>query len=108
MIEAAGLYGKIAAGKAGTEQVVEQLSILIEADLPFKITSPLEGDWLAVLKTVEALVAGASLDDAIEVMRFDGRERSPTAISGWDQIDAVSGTPQAAPPRHRSGTGRDQ
>ena len=54
LIEAAGLYGKIAAGKAGPRQVVEQLSILIEADLPFKITSSLESDWLALLMAVEA------------------------------------------------------
>jgi hypothetical protein len=86
VIEAAGLYGKIAVGKAGSRQAVEQLSMLIEADLPFKITSPLEGDWLAVLRAVEALVAGASLDDAVELMRLDGRERVGTAISSWDQM----------------------
>ena len=86
VIEAAGLYGKIAAGNAGPRQVVEQLSILIEADLPFKITSSLEGDWLAVLRAVEALVAGASLDDAVELMRLDDRDRVGTAISSWDQM----------------------
>ena len=37
-IEAAGLYGKIDAGGEPTA-TVEQLSILVEADLPFKITS---------------------------------------------------------------------
>jgi hypothetical protein len=84
-IEAAGLYGKIAAGKAGPRQVVEQLSILIEADLPFKITSSLEANWLAVLITIEALIGGASLDDAVELMRLDDRDRSGTAVSGWDQ-----------------------
>ena len=85
VIEAAGLYGKIAVGKASPRQVVEQLSILIEADLPFKITSSLEGDWLALLTAVEALVAGASLDDAAEMMRLDDRDRFATAVSSWDQ-----------------------
>ena len=85
VIEAAGLYGKIAVGKASPRQVVEQLSILIEADLPFKITSSLEGDWLALLTAVEALVAGASVDDAAEMIRRDDRDRFATAVSSWDQ-----------------------
>ena len=85
VIEAAGLYGKIAVGKASPRQVVEQLSILIEADLPFKITSSLEGDWLALLTAVEALVAGASVDDAAEMIRPDDRDRFGTAVSSWDQ-----------------------
>ena len=85
VIEAAGLYGKIAVGKASPRQVVEQLSILIEADLPFKITSSLEGDWLALLTAVEALIAGASVDDAAEMIRPDDRDRFATAVSSWDQ-----------------------
>ncbi|HEX6759881.1 MAG TPA: hypothetical protein VF086_15975 [Propionibacteriaceae bacterium] len=85
VIEAAGLYGKIAVGKTSPRQVVEQLSILIEADLPFKITSSLEGDWPALLAAVEALVAGASVDDAAEMMRPDDRNRFGTAVSSWDQ-----------------------
>jgi hypothetical protein len=85
MIEAAGLCGKIAAGKARPRQLVEQLSILIEADLPFKITSSLEADSLALLTAVEALVAGASLDDAAELMRLDDRDRFRTVVSSWDQ-----------------------
>jgi hypothetical protein len=85
VIEAAGLSGKIAVGEASPRQVVEQLSILIEADLPFKITSSLEGDWLALLTAVEALVAGASVDDAAEMIRRGDRDRFATAVSGWDQ-----------------------
>ncbi len=83
LIEAAGLYGKIAAGQAEPRQVVEQLSILIEADLPFKITCAHNGDWLSLLVVVEALVAGASLDDAAAVMRLDDH-RIGAAMSGWD------------------------
>jgi hypothetical protein len=82
-IEAAGLYGKITAGHAEPQQVVEQLSILVEADLPFKITSARHGDWLSLLLVVEALIAGANLDDAAALMRLDDHQ-SGAAMSGWD------------------------
>jgi hypothetical protein len=85
VIEAAGLYGKIAAGNAAPRQVVEQLSILIEADLPFKITGSRNGDWSALLLAVEALVAGAGLDEATELMRLDNHDRISDAMSNWDQ-----------------------
>jgi hypothetical protein len=84
LIEAAGLSGKIAVGKSEPRQVVEQLSILVEADLPFKITSPFEEDWLALLSTVEALVAGASLDDATELLRLGDHDQVVTAVARWD------------------------
>jgi hypothetical protein len=83
LIEAAGLNGKIAAGQAEPRHVVEQLSILIEADLPFKITCAHNGDWLALLLVVEALVAGANLDDAAALMQLDDH-RLGAAISAWD------------------------
>ena len=38
-----------------------------------------------MLATVEALVAGASLDDAVELMRLDDRDRFGAAVSSWDQ-----------------------
>jgi hypothetical protein len=82
LIEAAGLYGKIAAGHAEPQQVVEQLSILIEADLPFKITGARNGDWLSLLLVVEGLVAGANLDDAAALMRLDDHQIGE-AMSGW-------------------------
>jgi hypothetical protein len=85
LIEAAGLYGKIAASNAGPRQLVEQLSILIEADLPFKITGSRNGDWSALLLAVEALVAGAGLDEATELMRLDNHDRISDAMSNWDQ-----------------------
>jgi hypothetical protein len=85
LIETAGLCGKIAVGQAEPRQVVAQLSILIEADLPFKITSPLEENWLAVLRTVEVLVGGASLDEATEVLRLSDHDQIGTAVASWDQ-----------------------
>ena len=84
LIEAAGLYGKIAAD-AGPRQLVEQLSILIEADLPFKITSSRNGDWLSLLMAVEALVAGTGPDDAAELLRLDDHDRIGAVVSNWDQ-----------------------
>lgn len=85
LVEAAGLYGKIAAGRADQRRLVQQLSILIEADLAFKITSSLQGDWLALLRAVDALVAGASIDDAAELMQLDNRDRVSTAVFSWDR-----------------------
>jgi hypothetical protein len=84
LIEAAGLYGKIAVGDAEPRQVAEQLSILIEADLPFKITSPFEEDWLALLSAVEALVAGASLEEATKLLRLGDHDQVAAVVGGWD------------------------
>jgi hypothetical protein len=84
LIEAAGLYGKIAAGQTEPQQLAEQLSILIEADLPFKITTAPNADCLSLLLTVEGLVAGASLDDAAELLRGDEHDRIGAALSSWD------------------------
>jgi hypothetical protein len=83
LIEAAGLYGKINAGQAEPRGVVEQLSILIEADLPFKITCAPNGDGLSLLLVVEALVAGANLDDAAALMRLDDHQLG-AALPAWD------------------------
>jgi hypothetical protein len=84
LIEAAGLSGKIAVGKSEPQRIVEQLSILIEADLPFKITSPFQEDWLALLSTVEALIAGASLEEATELLRLGDRDQVGTAMASWN------------------------
>ena len=85
VIEAAGLYGKIAAGQAEPRQVVEQLSILIEADLPFKITSPLDGDWLALLRRSKPW----SLAPALRMPRNSCDSmtmiKSAPAVASWDQ-----------------------
>jgi hypothetical protein len=84
LIEAAGLYGKIAAGQTGPRQLAEQLSILIEADLPFKTTTAPNADCLSLLMAVEGLVAGASLDDAAELLRRDDHDRIGAALASWD------------------------
>ena len=84
LIEAAGLCGKISVGRAEPRQVVEQLSILIEADLPFKITSPLDENWSALLVAVEALIAGSSPEDATDLLRLSDHDQVRTAVASWD------------------------
>jgi hypothetical protein len=85
VIEAAGLSGKIAVGEASPRQVVEQLSILIEADLPFKLTSPFEENWLTLLTAVEAIVAGASLEESTELLRRGDHDQVGTTVASWDE-----------------------
>ena len=83
LIEAAGLYGKI--GVAGPSATVEQLSILIEADLPFKITNRIEGDWLAMLRTIRALVDGVGREDAAALMEDPDHDQTAATVCSWDQ-----------------------
>jgi hypothetical protein len=94
-IEAAGLYGKI--GAVGPSSTAEQLSILVEADLPFKITSRIEWDWLAMLRAIHALVDGASqmmrlhsLEDADHdqtAATISAGPADPVARSGGDSAE---------------------
>jgi hypothetical protein len=99
-VEAAGLLGKIRTGSpddSGTppyEQLAEQLSVLVEADLPFKATAglhharstpgsdpqrPVQHGFLNLLAAVEALVEGASVADAADALRHV----DPAAIAAW-------------------------
>jgi hypothetical protein len=84
LIEAAGLYAKIAASEADPGQRAEQLSILIEADLPFKITQ-LSGGCLALLAAVNALVDGASRVEAARLLQSGHHDRIGSVVSAWDQ-----------------------
>jgi hypothetical protein len=84
LVEAAGLYGKIAAGEAEPRQTAEQLSILIEADLPFKITGR-RGGWLQLLTAVDALIDGANLDDAATLIKSGDNDQVRTNMSAWEQ-----------------------
>ena len=82
-IEAAGLCGKIDA--AEPTATAEQLAILVEADLAFKITSRIEWDWLAMLSAIHALIDGASRKDAAGLLEDPDHEQTATAISSLDQ-----------------------
>lgn len=107
VIEAAGLSGKIRTGGVvpdaypAADQLAAQLSALIEADLPFKATAGLHRAWpnrilsergetlsqhgfLTVLMAIEALVDGAGVDQAAELLRLDDPGRIYAAFSGWD------------------------
>jgi hypothetical protein len=85
LIEAAGLYGKIDTGVADSSQTLEQLSILIEADLPFKITNRPQSNWLTMLRAVDALIDGASPDDAAELVRPRSHDQIGPVLAAWDE-----------------------
>jgi hypothetical protein len=86
LIESAGRYGKIAASEAEPRQTAEQLSILIEADLPFKITNQFTSSgWLALLTAVDALIDGANIGEATTIMRSDRNDQIGAGVSAWAQ-----------------------
>ncbi len=96
-VEAAGLLGKIRTGGVDlsliptARQLARQLSVLIEADLAFKATAGLHHAWphspqhgfANVLVAVEALVEGASEDDAAELLTINDPERLIKTIGAW-------------------------
>jgi hypothetical protein len=111
-VEAAGLLGKLRLGGLEPDayptpdQLAEQLSHLIEADLPFKATAGLHRAWpntvvnhagrtlhqhgfVTLLMAVEALVDGADPEDAAELLRLDDPGRIVAALDGWDDATAA-------------------
>jgi hypothetical protein len=107
VIEAASLLGKIRTGGLDpdafptADQLAQQLSVLIEADLPFKATAGLHRAWpnrvtdergqtlhqhgfVTVAMAVEALIDGAGTDAAVDLLRLDDPGRIFTALQGWD------------------------
>jgi hypothetical protein len=104
LIEAEGLLGKIRIDStepdrpANAEQLADQLSVLIEADLPFSAAGPdrawpanLSGHGAAtrhgllnLLVAIEALIDGAEQRDAAELLRARDRDRIVATIGGWD------------------------
>jgi hypothetical protein len=112
VIEAAGLLGKIRTGGLEPEafptadQLAQQLSGLIEADLPFKATAGLHRAWpnrvtdeggqtlhqhgfVTVAMAVEALVDGAGTDAAVDLLQLDDPGRIYTALQSWDEAAAA-------------------
>ena len=101
-VEAAGLLGKIRTGSpdnSGTPsyaQLAEQLSLLVEADLPFKATAglhhaqptpgtgperPVQHGFVNLLAAVAALVEGASAAGATDVLRAT----DAASVSAWTE-----------------------
>jgi hypothetical protein len=104
LVEAEGLLGKIridgdeAGQLARAEQVADQLSVLIEADLPFSAAgldrawpgdpSGLDGrtqhGFLSLLAAVDALIDGAEQHDAVNLLRAGDHDEIVTTITSWD------------------------
>ena len=86
-MEAAGLHGRL--DLAGHRGAAEQMSVLVEADLPFKATglgAETFGPYgvVAVLMAVEALVDGAEAEDAEQLLAQPDETRSRLALAAWD------------------------
>ena len=107
VIEAASLFGKIRTGGLEpdafptADQLARQLSVLIEADLPFKATAGLHRAWpnrvtdergatlhqhgfVTLLMAIEALIDGAGAEGAVDLLQLDDPGRIFTALQGWD------------------------
>ena len=112
VVEAASLFGKIRTGGLEpdafptADQLAQQLSVLIEADLPFKATAGLHRAWpnrvtdergetlhqhgfLTLLMAIEALIDGAGTDAAVDLLHLDDPGRIFTALQGWDEPAAA-------------------
>ena len=106
-VEAAGRHGKIRTGGITPEhcpspaQLAEQLSVLVEVDLPFKATAGLHHAWPGVgrsdrgeplaqhgfgnlMVALAALVDGGSVEEAAELLRRTDRGWLAATLRGWD------------------------
>ena len=109
-VEAAGLFGKIRTGSPDAaetptyDQLASQLSVLVEADLPFKATAGLHHAWrsdsadparprqhgfLNLLAAIEALIEGADETDAVDLLARADREAVRASIAGWGDASAA-------------------
>jgi hypothetical protein len=82
LLEAAGLHGKIDAAEPA--QTIEQMSILIEMDLPFKITGRSETDWLRMISAVDALIEGADRQDIAVLLQDRDHDQTAATVANWD------------------------
>ncbi len=109
VVEAAGYYGKLRTGglepvdTPPSDQLAHQLSVLIEADLPFKATAglhhavalpgsdpgrPRQHGFLNLLVAVEALVDGGSESEAADLLGESGRQSVLDHVGAWDDTQA--------------------
>jgi hypothetical protein len=91
LIEAEGLLGKIridggeAGQLAGAERVADQLSVLIEADLPFSAAGLDRGLPLArLLAAIGVLIDGAGQNEAVDVLQARDHDGIVATIGSWD------------------------
>lgn len=108
-VEAGGLYGKLRTGglepadTPSTDQLARQLSVLVEADLPFKATAGLHHAWptagsdparprqhgfLNLLSAVAALVEGATVSEAAELLGRSELRALVENIGGWSDSES--------------------
>lgn len=108
LIEVAGLSAKIRTGGTAPgdhpsrEQLAEQLSVLVEADLSFKATAGLHHAWpvtarnardeelpqhgfLTVMIALAALIDGADRATAADRLGWTDRNRIAGEVAGWDE-----------------------
>jgi hypothetical protein len=108
VVEAGGLLGKLRTGGLQPDafptpdQLAEQLSALIEADLGFKATAGLHRAWptrvtnergetlhqhgfLTVSMAIESLIDGAGADQAADLLRLEDPGRIYAALQDWDE-----------------------
>ena len=104
VVAAAGLLGKLRTGgpapadTPSTTRLAHQLSVLVEADLPFKATAGLHHAWptpgpqpdrpgqhgfLTLLAAVDALAGGASVADAAELLAGGEQAAVLGALASW-------------------------
>jgi hypothetical protein len=109
VVEAAGYYGKLRTGglepvdTPPSDQLARQLSVLIEADLPFKATAglhhavalsgnepgrPRQHGFLNLLLAVEALVDGGSVSEAADLLGESGRQSVLARVAAWNDTQA--------------------
>ena len=90
VVEAAGLLGRVDLGAGRHGSVAGSLSVLVEADLPFKVAGAggeAFGPYgvVAVLMAVEALVDGADPDEAEALLTRVDEHRATAGLAGWDE-----------------------
>jgi hypothetical protein len=109
VVEAAGFYGKLRTGglepvdTPPSDQLARQLSVLIEADLPFKATAglhhavalsgsdpgrPRQHGFLNLLIAVEELVDGGSASEAADLLGESGRQSVLARVAAWNDTQA--------------------
>jgi hypothetical protein len=86
-----------------SDQLAHQLSVLIEADLPFKATAglhhavalpgsdagrPRQHGFLNLLVAVEALVDGGSESEAADLLGESGRQSVLDHVGAWNDTQA--------------------
>lgn len=90
VVEAAGLLGRVDLAAHRAASVAEELSVLVEADLPFKVAGAGPDAFgpygvVAVLMAVEALVDGADADEAEALLAQVDARRATAGLGGWDE-----------------------